>query len=68
MCIRDRLYTAPFIWVPSEKMNILESNGKFRTFDTFSVEKIAYGDNRRISGLSILNNRTGKRAFVWAMS
>lgn len=59
--IGRELYTAPFIWVPSEKMNILESNGKFRTFDTFSVEKIAYGDNRRISGLSILNNRTGKR-------
>lgn len=59
--IGRELYTAPFIFIPADKMNI--NNG--RTYDTFSVEKIAYDDKRRISGLSILNDKTGKRVFVW---
>lgn len=66
--IGRELYTAPFIWIPADKMNIQESNGKCRTYDTFSVEKIAYDENRRISGLSIWNTKTGKRAFVWTMT
>lgn len=63
--IGRELYTAPFIWIPSDKMNIRAANGKCKTFDTFSVEKIAYDEARRISRLSIRNNKTGKRAFVW---
>ena len=66
--IGRELYTSPFIWVPADKMNIMEYNGKCKTFDTFRVEKIAYDENRRISGLSIVNNSTAKRAFVWTMS
>lgn len=66
--IGRELYTAPFIWIPADKMNIQESNGKCRTYDTFSVEKIAYDENRRISWLSIWNTKTGKRAFVWTMT
>ena len=63
--IGRELYSAPFIWIPADKMNISGNGGKFRTFDTFSVEKIAYDNNNRISGLSIWNNKTNKRAFVW---
>ena len=66
--IGRELYTSPFIWVPAEKMNITEYYGKCKTFDTFRVEKIAYDDNRRISGLSIVNNNNAKRAFVWTMN
>lgn len=62
--IGRELYTSPFIWVPSDKMNIKQSSGRFVTYDTFSVEKIAYTD-KTISGLSILNEKTGKRAFVY---
>ena len=65
--IGRELYTAPFIWIPADKVSIKEYNGKCKTFDTFSVEKIAY-ENRKISGLSILNNKTRKRAFVWTMT
>lgn len=61
--IGRELYTAPFIFVPAEKMNITSSNGKFRTFDSFRVEKIAYSDGQ-ISGISIINNKTGKRCFA----
>lgn len=62
--IGRELYTAPFIFVPSEKVNIQNHGGKWKTYDTFSVEKIAY-ENGAISGLSIRNDKTGKRCFVW---
>lgn len=63
--IGRELYSSPFIWIPADKMNISNSNGKCRTFDTFSVEKIAYGEDKRISGLAIWNDKTNKRVFVW---
>lgn len=66
--IGRELYTAPFIWVPAEKMNIQENNDRCKTYDTFVVEKIAFDENRRISGLSIWNTKIGKRAFVWTMT
>lgn len=62
--IGRELYTAPFIFIPAEKMNISTTNGKSKTFDTFSVEKILY-ENRKISAISIINQKTGKRCFVW---
>lgn len=63
--IGRELYTAPFIFVPADKMTISSANGRFRTYDTFRVEKIAYDERRNISGLSIINNKSGKRCFVW---
>lgn len=63
--IGRELYSAPFIWVGADKMNITGSGGKFRTYDTFAVERIVYDSANRISGLSIMNQKTGKRAFVW---
>ncbi len=63
--IGRELYTAPFIFIPADKMSISGANGKFKTYDTFSVEKIVYDDKRRISGLAIINDKTGKRCFVW---
>lgn len=57
------LYSAPQIRISSDKCNIKNYNGKFKCYDHFSVEKIAYNENQDISGLSILCN--GKRAFVW---
>ena len=61
--IGRELYTAPRIWIPADKCNIKEKNGRFFCFDTFSVEKIVYNDKQEISGLSILCN--GQRVFVW---
>lgn len=63
--IGRELYTSPFIWIPSDKVNIINRNGKFATYDKFRVEKIAYDDSGDISGLAIRNDRTGKRCFVW---
>ena len=62
--IGRELYTAPFIFVPADKVNITTGNGKPKTYDGFRVEKIAYSGNN-ISGLSIINEKIGKRCFVW---
>lgn len=59
--IGRELYSAPNIFIPEGKVNI--TNGK--TKDTFSVEKIAYDGNRKITGLAIRNDSTGNRVFVW---
>lgn len=62
--IGRELYTAPFIWVPADKMNISDKNGRKTTYDKFCVEKIVYAGNA-ISGIAIVNQSTGKRVFVW---
>ncbi len=66
--IGRELYTAPFIWIPKEKCNIKESNGRYTCFDKFSIEKIAYDEKRNISGLAIKNDSTGKRCFVYTVT
>lgn len=62
--IGRELYTAPFIWIPAEKMDIRDRNGRKYTNDRFEVEKIAYEGNA-ISGVAIRNAKTGARVFVW---
>ena len=62
--IGRELYTAPFIYVTKENMNIIESNGKFKTFDKFIVEKILI-ENKTITAISIKNIKTNKRVFVY---
>lgn len=58
--IGRELYTAPFIWITSEKCNI--NNGK--CFDKFEVEKIVIED-KKIVALAIMNATKKERAFVW---
>lgn len=58
------LYTAPFIWVSSDKCNIKGNNGKFTTYDRFEVDKITI-ENKKIVGLSIKNTTTGNICFSW---
>ena len=64
--IGRELYSAPFIWIPSDKAKITQ-NGKdnFRCFDKFVVEQILYDDNRNIVALSIRNATSNTRVFVW---
>lgn len=59
------LYTAPRIRIGADKCNIKEYNGKYRCYDTFGIEKIAYDDKENICGLAIVNETAGRRAFVW---
>lgn len=62
--IGTELYTSPRIFIPKEKCQIKEYNGKYSCFDEFTVEKIAYDQNTEsISGLALRCN--GNRCFVW---
>ena len=62
--IGRELYTAPFIWVSCDDANIKQFNGKYTCTDKFYVEKITYKENGDIDGLSIINEKNGKRVFV----
>lgn len=54
--IGRELYSAPFIWISSDRCNIKQgSNGKLQCYDRFVVEQILYDDNRNIVALSIIN-------------
>ena len=64
--IGTELYSAPEIKVSADKCNIREYNGKFRCYDNFTVEKIAYDEQQNISGLAIMCN--GKRCYVGALT
>lgn len=62
--IGRELYTAPFIWVSSEKCNIKQGkNGRPACYDKFSCEKVRI-ENGQMTGLSIFNDTKGCRAFV----
>lgn len=63
--IGAELYTSPRIFIPKEKCNINDYNGKLKCYDQFEVEKIAYDDNGNIAGLAIINISIGKRCFIW---
>lgn len=71
--IGRELYSAPFIWIPKEMLNIQkreENRGgkkeeKLYCNDRFSVSEIAYDDNRAIAYLVIVNDK-GKEVFRWA--
>lgn len=69
--IGRELYTAPFIWVPSDKCNIskVEFKGqeKWVCNDSFYVEKIEYSDKQEVSFVSIVNAKTHEIAFCWRL-
>ena len=62
--IGRELYTAPFIWISADKVNLSQKNGKYTTYDKFVVEAIRYDEKKQISALSI-KNQAGKRVFVF---
>lgn len=61
--IGRELYTAPFIWVNADNIEIKNYGGKLRCNDKFIVEKITYKENGDIDGLSIKTTK-GARVFV----
>jgi len=68
--IGRELYTAPFIWVPSDKCEIKESgrqdskgNKVFTCFDKFYIEQLVC-EEKKIVALSIKNEKSNKRAFL----
>ena len=62
--IGRELYTAPFIWISADKVNLSQKNGKYTTYDKFVVEAIRYDEKRQNSALSI-KNQLGKRVYIY---
>lgn len=58
------LYTAPFIWVSASDCNMKQVNGKWTTSDKFVVNEIQI-ENKRITGLSIRNSKTGSIVYTF---
>ena len=56
--IGRELYTAPFIWITSGKCSIEEKNGKYTTYDRFTVSDIGYDNDGNIDRLVIRNAKS----------
>lgn len=70
--IGRELYSAPFIWVPSTKCNLSQRGNKWTCYDKFKVAKIAIEANeygrKRITGIRIVEEKTGNIVFSWRES
>lgn len=62
--IGRELYTAPFIWIPANKIQYAQNSSR-KTNNRFSVTRIEYDEQRRIKTLSIRNDSTGCDVFFW---
>lgn len=60
--IGRELYTAPFIWIPIDKVKMGEKNGKATPLDSFKVTSIGYNEEREITKLTI----NGKKGCVFS--
>ena len=54
--IGRELYSAPFIWIPSNKCNIQKRGEKWYCSERFRVATISYRENREIQNLVIVNS------------
>ncbi len=64
--IGRELYTAPFIWIPAERVNIQkkEREQKFFTYDRFHVWSINYDEEGKINAVMIVNQ---KNEIIYSM-
>lgn len=61
--IGRELYTAPFIWIASSKVNIKKRGDKLYCNDRFAVGSIEYNENREISALTIVRVSDGEVVY-----
>lgn len=65
--IGRELYTAPFIWIPSSKYEVIKRNDKFYPDASFKVTKIFYDEKGNINGLKIIDEKSeGEDKTVYA--
>ena len=60
--IGRELYTAPFIWVSIDKIDICKKGDRYVSYDKFKVRDISYDENHEIEKLSI-ENQKGKIVY-----
>ena len=65
--IGRELYTAPFIWIPADKVNLVpKPKGEgVTTYDKFDVQSIGYDDDGRVNQLTIINPRTNAQVYTF---
>jgi hypothetical protein len=67
--IGRELYEVPFIWVKSDRCEIVPQGNKFTCYDRFRVVKIRIDEDetgrRRVTGIRIVNEKTGQVAYSW---
>lgn len=70
--IGRELYTAPLIRIPLTDKNgkpnysTYTKNGKPATYDKFAVEKIVITEDKKITGVAIINTTQNKRVLIWS--
>lgn len=62
--IGRELYTAPFVWIGSDKCNIKNNSNRFACYDKFRVSDIDI-KAKTIVGLEIVNDSTGQVVFTY---
>lgn len=62
--IGRELYTAPFIWIKTGDVTLVDKGGKKSTYDKFEVSKMEVKDGR-ITALEIVNVNLNKTVFTW---
>ena len=62
--IGRELYSAPFIWIPADKVNITRKGDKLCCYDRFFVTDISYSDTKEIEGL-VIENESGEILYSW---
>ena len=55
--IGRELYSAPFIWIPADKVQIQLKDNKYTCYEQFQVASIAYNEAREITALVISNDK-----------
>jgi hypothetical protein len=61
--IGRELYTAPFIWISEKDANIQNVNGKYTTYERFTVKDIGYDSEGRINKL-VITNKNGHVVYT----
>ena len=64
--IGTELYSAPFIWIPSDKCTIINKNGKLTCFDKFVLKEISYTEDEVINSLVI--TRKGEEVYTFGLA
>lgn len=64
--IGRELYSAPFIWIPSSRVQLQKKNDRYYCNENFHVAAITYSEAREITGLSVTNDRE-EVIFDWKL-
>lgn len=65
--IGRELYTAPFIWINANNVELKDKGGKKTTYDRFTVDLIEYDDNKNITKLVIRNENKNAIAYEFGV-